>query len=88
MEALLRTPSFQQELKDARVEALLAVQTAAEPHEAALAAAAHAALAPLVLAPDALQPLPAFQEEFLAAALPALSSSIVEETLLRTLWRD
>lgn len=88
MEALLRTPAFQQELKDARVEALLAVHTAVEPNEAALAAAAHAALAPLVLAPGALRPLADFQEAFLAAALPPLCSDIVEETLLRTLWRD
>lgn len=88
MEALLLTPVFQRELRDARVEALLAIQTAMQPHESALAGAVHSALAPLVQAPQALQPLAAFQEPFLAEALPALASSIVEETLLRLLWRD
>ncbi|KAI7836561.1 hypothetical protein COHA_009578 [Chlorella ohadii] len=88
MEALLLTPVFQRELRDARVEALLAIQTAMQPHESALAGAVHSALAPLVQAPQALQPLAAFQEPFLAEALPALASSIVEETLLRMLWRD
>lgn len=88
MEALLLTPAFQRELRDARVEALLAVQTAMEPHQAPVAQAVHAALAPLVQAPGALQPLAAFQEGFLAEALPAIASSIVEETLLRMLWRD
>lgn len=88
MEALLLTPTFQRELRDARVEALLAVQTAMQPHEAALAEAAHTALAQLVHAPDALQPLAAWRDSFLAQALPELASSIVEETLLRMLWRD
>jgi hypothetical protein len=88
MEALLLTPAFQRELRDARVEALLAVQTALETHESALAEAAHAALAPLVQAPAALQPLAAFQESFLSQALPTLAASIVEQTLLRMLWRD
>ena len=50
------------------------------------AQAAHAALA--ALAPDALQPLPAFSPEFIKGFAPTLSSLLVKETLLSALWRD
>ena len=60
MAALLADGSFRDRLKDAHDDALLAVAAALEPHTQALAADVHAALAPLVLPPAALDPLPQY----------------------------
>lgn len=145
MEALLLDAGFQERLKDTRVEGLLLVTTALQPHLPAFAARARAALAPLVEPPGGLPPLsdfsgtsagrgraggaarvpmrgpagrrqlggasrsrptlavpvPAGPEQrlplfpsllpaasFLADITPALASSIVENTLLQSLWQD
>ncbi|PSC70127.1 hypothetical protein C2E20_6497 [Micractinium conductrix] len=88
MAALLADGSFRDRLKDAHDDALLAVAAALEPHTQALAADVHAALAPLVLPPAALDPLPQYADSFLPAFTQAFAAGVVEATLLQQLWRD
>ncbi|KAL4419757.1 hypothetical protein ABPG75_006855 [Micractinium tetrahymenae] len=86
--ALLHNSRFQEQLKDARDDAQLAVGAALQPHLQALAQSAHAVLGALVQAPGAMQPLPAFEEAFAPSFAHAFASSSVEATLLQALWRD
>lgn len=60
MEALLLDAGFQERLRDTRVEGLLLVTTALQPHLPAFAARARATLAPLVEPPGGLPPLADF----------------------------
>lgn len=88
MAALLHNARFQEQLKDARDDAQLAIGAVLDSHLPSLAQSAHAVLAALVQAPGAIQPLSAFEEAFTPSFAHAFVSSAVEATLLQPLWRD
>ena len=86
--ALLHNSLFQEQLKDARDDAQLAITVTLQPHLPSLVQSVHAVLGALVQAPGAMQPLASFEEAFAPSFTHALASSAVEATLLQALWRD
>ncbi|KAL4435473.1 hypothetical protein ABPG77_006235 [Micractinium sp. CCAP 211/92] len=86
--ALLHNSLFQEQLKDARDDAQLAITAALQPHLPSLVQSVHAVLGALVQAPGSMQPLASFEEAFAPSFTHAFTSSAVEATLLQALWRD
>jgi hypothetical protein len=85
----LQSPAFHSQLKAALDAGVQLASAALAPRLPAVAAAVHDMLAGLVAQPsDVLQPLPAFAEGFLPGFASSFSLSIVEATLLRTLWQE